>query len=77
MIFFASPSADEFKGQFATNWLYEYVPHIEIQIKKLLFDKKKKEKPTRNQTKKTGHCYGHLIVFILRTQINSVNDILI
>jgi len=36
------------KGQFATNWLY--VPHIEIQIKKLLFDKKKT--PTRNQTKK-------------------------
>ena len=33
-----SPSVVEFKGQFATDWLY--VPHIEIQFKKLLFDKK-------------------------------------
>jgi hypothetical protein len=39
MMVCAPPSVVEFKGQFATNWLY--VRRIEIQVKKFLFDKKK------------------------------------
>jgi hypothetical protein len=39
----------EFKGQFATKWLY--VPHFEIQITKLLFDKKETNPPEIRLTK--------------------------